>query len=201
MTITQKLAQPEEQEQFSQLHAFLSEEYEHASEYSLNTLKDRTQTFNLYVLVLGALSYAFVLIHTGTPNIDVTLFTIGLLIFYGLINMLYFARFVTLGINYSDSIERLDEIRRYYLNHLKPDIKAEIYSKDREFDSPKILRPSNSVVCFVYTLLELASFVVAGILLGNYFQLSILLVACILLIAVFVVSYIQWRYYKKPWFK
>jgi hypothetical protein len=177
-----------EQEQSSQMHNFLIEEYKHASEYSLNTMRDRTQTFNLYIVLLGALSYAFVLIHTGYPAIDVNLFTIGLLGFYSVINFFFFARFVTLEVNYRDSILRMDEIRQHYKMRFESDAIKKIYSVDREFISPTRLRPTNSIICGVYTLLEVGSLVWLGTLLGGYWLLAFVLVAAI-------AAALQYRYY------
>ena len=198
MEMRQKQAQTEGQEEASEAHAFLIEEYKHASQYSQNIQRDRTQTFNLYILMIGILSYAFALIHTGKADIDTNLFTIILLIFYSFTNLLNFARFVTLGINYRDSISRMDEIRQYYISRSKSEAIARIYSVDREFNSPRELRPTNGVVCSVFTLLELMSFVWAAILLNTYWHLPIVPLAIILLVAVILIASIQFLYFQKP---
>jgi hypothetical protein len=198
MNRLQKEAHSEVQENASQINTFLIEEYKHASQYSQNIQRDRTQTFNLYVLMLGALIYAFALMHTGKPDIDTNLFTVGILIIYGFINLLNYARFVTLGLNYRDSISRMDEIRHYYIDQFKSDAITRIYLEDREFNSPGKLRPTNSIVCIVYTFLELLSFVWAAILLNTYAHLPIALLTIILIIAVIIIAVLQFRYYQSP---
>jgi hypothetical protein len=193
---THKQTHSEEQEQSQEIDAFLIEDYKHASQYSQNTQKDRTVTSNLYIVMLGALSYAFVLIHTGRADIDTNLFTIGLLLFYSLVNFICFAHFVTLGVNCRDSISRMDEIRQYYINLSKSYAIKRIYAVDREFVSPRRLRPTNAAICGAYTTLELMSFVATGVLLNTYLHLPIVLLTIILSVAVILVACLQVWYYK-----
>jgi hypothetical protein len=195
---TEKQTHSKEQEQSQDIDAFLIEEYKHASQYSQNTQRDRTVTSNLYILMLGALSYAFVLIHTGKPDIDANLFTIGLLLFYSLVNFFCFAHFVTLGVNFRDSISRMDEIRQYYINLSKSDAIKKIYAVDREFISPRRLRPTNAAFCIWFTILELASFAATGVLLNTYWHLPIVLLTIILSVAVILIACLQVWYYNKP---
>ncbi len=201
----QKQSQSKKQEQASQLHDFLIEEYKHASGYSLNIQRDRTQTFNLYVVMLGALFYAFVLIHTGHPDIDTNLFSAGLLVFYSFINVVNFARFVTLEINYRDSISRMDEIRQYYRTKFKTHSLDELYKVEREFISPTRLRPTNRVVCSVFTGLELVSLVWAGISLGIYLERYWLpaywVVPILMIVAAIKIAFVQRDYYQNPWWR
>jgi len=80
-----------------------------------------------------------------------------------------------------------------------------VYKVEREFISPTRLRPTNRVVCSVFTGLELVSLVWAGISLGIYLERYWLpaywVVPILMIVAAIKIAFVQRDYYQNPWWR
>lgn len=195
------------------IHAFLIEEYKYANEFALHIQKDRTVTFNLYIILLGALSYAAFQLYTvwnslPKSNAAINLFIIGLLSFYFIVNICFYARFVTLEASYRECLLHMSKTREYYKNHknMPKEAKNLIYEgKEPLFLSPtKKMIPRNYIPCGVYTGFEVISLLILGYFVQFFWPTSTWLIFSVLWVPWFfwllalIVIIAQIRYYR--WF-
>ena len=188
----------------------LIEEYKFISTYLFQILQDRTNSLNIYFVLMGAFATGLGITYQiiGSASQYFPLVMIVFLIFVGIVHVFFFGRFVYMEVAYQANFVRINAIRGFYVEHFQQKIPGigDILYPTAKMKSLLGFRPSNNPVCAafavvagscfagaVFTISELLFHVYRGGLLLLPLDARPYVIGLVVLVAVLVMHFYLYR--------
>ena len=150
--------------------SILLEEYRHMSNLVIQILQERTNTFNIYFILIGIIVSGVAVTSQLIKNAQNDFSIISLMIFIFLfgVHFLFFERFLFLEKVYSESLLSMEMIKEIYIKQFQsqlPELDRAIHTR-KNFNASKSFHPRNALVCMALALFGSSS--LAGIIFAGY---------------------------------
>jgi len=141
--------------------SILMEEYKHKSSLVLQTLQERTTTFNTYFVVIGIIVTGLAVAFQFARYVQdySQIITLMIFLYLTVIHFILFERLLLLGKVCYESLLSMEMIRDVYIKrfqHQLPELERVIRAR-KNFNAPDSFRPNNALSCIVAALLTSSS--------------------------------------------
>jgi hypothetical protein len=153
------------------LENILIEEYKFISTYLFQILQDRTNSLNIYFVLIAAFATGLGVTYQllGNANQYLPLVVIISLIFVGVVHVFFFGRFVYMEVAYQANTARINAIRGFYVQQFQQKISeiGDLLYPTAKMKSLLGFRPSNNPVCVAFALAASTCFAGAAFIISE----------------------------------